>query len=41
MGGDAALTAGGDNKTGAAYNESADKRSWQALKDFFAEIFRK
>jgi dienelactone hydrolase len=24
---------------GAKYNESADKRSWQAMKDFFAEIF--
>lgn len=23
----------------AAYNEKADKRSWQAMKDFFAEIF--
>jgi len=25
---------------GAHYNEKADKRSWQAMKDFFAEIFR-
>jgi dienelactone hydrolase len=24
---------------GAHYNEQADKRSWQAMKDFFAEIF--
>jgi dienelactone hydrolase len=24
---------------GAHYNEKADKRSWQAMKDFFAEIF--
>lgn len=24
---------------GAQYNEKADKRSWQAMKDFFAEIF--
>lgn len=24
---------------GAQYNEQADKRSWQAMKDFFAEIF--
>lgn len=24
---------------GAHYNERADKRSWQAMKDFFAEIF--
>jgi dienelactone hydrolase len=27
------------NLPGAAYNEKADKRSWQAMKDFFAEIF--
>jgi len=27
------------NLTGARYNESADKRSWQAMKNFFAEIF--
>ena len=25
---------------GAHYNEKADKRSWQAMKDFFAEIFK-
>ena len=25
--------------SGAKYNESADKRSWQAMKNFFAEIF--
>ena len=25
---------------GAAYNEKADKRSWQDMKDFFAEIFK-
>ena len=25
---------------GAHYNDKADKRSWQAMKDFFAEIFR-
>ena len=31
--------AGNDNSKGAAYNEKADKRSWQAMKDFFAEIF--
>lgn len=24
---------------GAAYNERADRRSWQAMRDFFAEIF--
>jgi dienelactone hydrolase len=27
------------NLPGAKYNEQADKRSWQAMKDFFAEIF--
>jgi dienelactone hydrolase len=27
------------NLPGAQYNEQADKRSWQAMKDFFAEIF--
>jgi dienelactone hydrolase len=32
--------AGNDNSKGAAYNEKADKRSWQAMKDFFAEIFK-
>ena len=31
--------AGNDNSKGAAYNEKADKRSWQAMKDFFGEIF--
>jgi dienelactone hydrolase len=25
---------------GAHYNEKADKRSWQAMRDFFAEIFK-
>lgn len=33
------LGAGNDNSKGAAYNAAADKRSWQAMKDFFAEIF--
>jgi dienelactone hydrolase len=33
--------AGNDNSKGAAYNEAADRRSWQAMKDFFAEIFTK
>lgn len=33
--------AGGDNKSGAAYNEKADRRSWKALQAFFAEIFGK
>ena len=32
--------AGNDNSKGAAYNEKADKRSWEALKQFFAEIFK-
>jgi len=31
--------AGDDPSTGVAYNESADKRSWQAMKSFFAEVF--
>ncbi len=32
--------AGNDPSKGAAYNEAADRRSWQAMRDFFAEIFR-
>ncbi|MDB6018696.1 MAG: Dienelactone hydrolase [Pedosphaera sp.] len=32
-------TAGTDNSKGAAYNEKADKRSWAAMQQFFAEIF--
>ncbi|HKQ39704.1 MAG TPA: dienelactone hydrolase family protein [Verrucomicrobiae bacterium] len=32
-------TAGNDNAKGSAYNEKADKRSWEAMKQFFAEIF--
>ncbi|HVO32757.1 MAG TPA: dienelactone hydrolase family protein [Elusimicrobiota bacterium] len=32
-------SAGADNSKGAAYNAKADRRSWQAMKDFFAEIF--
>ena len=31
--------AGNDPSKGAAYNESADKRSWIAMKDFLSEIF--
>lgn len=31
---------GTDNSKGMAYNEKADARSWQAMKDFFAEIFK-
>ena len=30
---------GNDPSRGVAYNEKADKRSWQAMKDFFGEIF--
>jgi dienelactone hydrolase len=32
--------AGHDNSKGAAYNAKADQRSWEAMKAFFAEIFR-
>lgn len=32
--------AGDDNSKGAAYNEAADRRSWQHMQDFFAELFR-
>jgi len=32
--------AGNDNSKGAAYNERADKRSWEAMKQFFTEIFK-
>jgi len=32
--------AGSDKSKGAAYNEKADKRSWEAMKGFFAETFR-
>jgi dienelactone hydrolase len=30
--------AGNDNSKGAAYNEKADKRSWEMFKDFLAEV---
>ena len=30
-----------DNSKGAAYNEKADRRSWEAMKNFFAELFSK
>jgi dienelactone hydrolase len=33
-------SAGNDNSKGVAYNEKADRRSWQAMKDFFGEIFK-
>ncbi|MFO1065414.1 MAG: dienelactone hydrolase family protein [Pirellulales bacterium] len=32
--------AGDDNSKGAAYNAAADRRSWQAMQDFFNEIFK-
>ncbi|MFC4740571.1 dienelactone hydrolase family protein [Flavobacterium ponti] len=32
--------AGSDNSKGAAYNEKADKRSWEAMKIFFDELFK-
>lgn len=32
--------AGNDNSKGAAYNEKADIRSWEAMREFFTEIFR-
>jgi dienelactone hydrolase len=31
--------AGTDKSKGVAYNEKADKRSWEAMKSFFKEIF--
>ncbi len=31
--------AGNDPNKGAAYDEKADKRSWQAMKDFLKEVF--
>jgi len=31
--------AGNDPTKGAAYNEAADRRSWEEMKSFFAEIF--
>jgi dienelactone hydrolase len=33
--------AGSDASKGAAYNPGADHRSWQAMKDFFGEVFAK
>lgn len=33
--------AGNDPSQGQAYNEASAKRAWQAMKDFFAEIFAK
>ena len=31
--------AGTNKSTGNAYNEKADKRSWEAMRQFFREIF--
>ena len=31
---------GSDPSKGVAYNEKADKRSWEAMKNFFGEIFK-
>lgn len=33
--------AGDDNSKGAAYNAQADKKSWEAMKEFFAKVFSK
>ena len=33
--------AGNDNSKGAAYNEKADRRSWEAMKVFLAEAFQR
>lgn len=33
--------AGNDNSKGSAYNALADQRSWQAMKNFFGEVFKK
>ncbi len=33
-------TAGNDNSKGAAYNESADQKSWIAMKDLFSTLFK-
>lgn len=32
---------GNDNARGAAYNEKADKRSWQHMRAFFDEVIGK
>ena len=32
--------AGNDHSKGAAYNEKADQRSWEAMKTFFAEVLK-
>jgi dienelactone hydrolase len=35
------INSGNDPSKGAAYNEKADRRSWDAMKQFFVEIFAK
>ena len=32
--------AGNDNSKGAAYNEKADRRSWEDMRVFFAETLK-
>jgi dienelactone hydrolase len=32
--------AGNDNSKGSAYNEKADRRSWEAMRGFFAEVLK-
>lgn len=32
--------AGADNSRGAAYNETADRRSWEHMQTFFGELFK-
>jgi dienelactone hydrolase len=34
------IAAGSDNSKGAAYNEKADRRSWEAMRSFFTEVFK-
>ena len=34
------VNAGTNNLPGAAYNEKADRRSWEAMKEFFAEVLK-
>ena len=33
-------SAGNDNSKGTAYNQKADHRSWDAMKQFFAEVLK-
>ncbi|MFT6177905.1 MAG: dienelactone hydrolase [Akkermansiaceae bacterium] len=34
------IGAGNDNSKGAAYNEEADKKSWEAMQEFFKKVFQ-